>query len=134
MGEIAENGTGTVAGWPDDAVSAFAPLLRARLQPRPQLDAAKLSVLGESRGHKLQAQLLFNRGIAVDAMRDFLRGDWHADPALAKLPMLQAAVVRLRQAVDQREPITVFGDYDCDGITSCAILVRALLAAGAVVD
>jgi single-stranded-DNA-specific exonuclease len=134
MGEIVDNGAGTVAGWPDDAVGVLAPLLRARLQPRPQLDAADLSALGEGRGHKLQAQLLFNRGIAVDAMRDFLRGDWHADPALAKLPMLQAAVARLRQAVDQREPITVFGDYDCDGITSCAILVRALLAAGAVVD
>lgn len=134
MGEIVDNGAGTVAGWPDDAVGAFAPLLRVRLQPRPQLGAADLSVLGESRGHKLQAQLLFNRGIAVDAMRDFLRGDWRADPALAKLPMLQAAVARLRRAVDEREPITVFGDYDCDGITSCAILVRALLAAGAVVD
>jgi single-stranded-DNA-specific exonuclease len=134
MSEIADDGAGIVAGWPDDAVSAFAPLLQAHLQPRPQLDAADLSVLGESRGHRLQAQLLFNRGIAVDAMRDFLRGDWRADPALAKLPVFQAAVTRLRRAVDEREPITVFGDYDCDGITSCAILVRALRAAGAVAD
>lgn len=134
MSEIADDGAGIVAGWPDDAVSAFAPLLQARLQPRPQLDGADLSILGESRGHRLQAQLLFNRGIAVDAMRDFLRGDWRADPALAKLPVFQAAVARLRRAVDEREPITVFGDYDCDGITSCAILVRALRAAGAVAD
>ncbi len=67
-------------------------------------------------------------------MRDFLRGDWHADPALARLPAFQAAVARLRQAVERTEPITVFGDYDCDGITSCSILVRALAAAGATVD
>lgn len=134
MSEHVDNGAGIVVGWPDDAVGAFAPLLRARLQPRPQLDTADLSALGEGRGHKLQAQLLFNRGIAVEAMRDFLRGDWHADPELAALPMVQAAVARLRRAVDEREPITVFGDYDCDGITSCAILVRALRAAGAVVD
>ncbi len=129
MSEIADDGAGTIAGWPADAVGVFAPLLRARLQPRPQLESADLSVLGESRGHRLQAQLLFNRGIAVDGMRDFLRGDWHANPALAKLPAFQAAVARLRRAVDEREPITVFGDYDCDGITSCAILVRALAAA-----
>ncbi len=134
MNERTDDGAGTVAGWADDAVGAFAPLLQARLQSRPQLDAADLSVLGDSRGHRLQAQLLFNRGIAVDAMRDFLRGDWRADTALAKLPVFQAAVARLRRAVDEREPITVFGDYDCDGITSCAILVRALRAAGAVAD
>src|SRR5689334_19471964 len=103
MSEIADNGTGMVAGWPEDAVSAFAPLLQARLHPRPQLDTDDLSVLGESRGHRLQAQLLFNRGIAVEAMRDFLRGDWHADPALAELPVFQAAVARLRRAVDERE-------------------------------
>jgi single-stranded-DNA-specific exonuclease len=109
-------------------------LLQARIRPRPQLDAADLNVLGESRGHKLQAQLLFNRGIAVNAMREFLRGNWHADPALAKLPVFQAAVARLRRAVDERARITVFGDYDCDGITSCAILVHALRAVGAVVD
>lgn len=134
MSEIADDGAGTIAGWPNDAVGVFAPLLQARLQARPQLDSADLSVLGEGRGHRLQAQLLFNRGIAVDAMRDFLRGDWHANPALAQLPVFQVAVARLRRAVDEREPITVFGDYDCDGITSCAILVRALAAAGAVVD
>lgn len=129
-----DNRAGTIAGWPNDAVSAFAPLLQARIRPRPQLDAADLNVLGESRGHKLQAQLLFNRGIAVNAMREFLRGNWHADPALAKLPVFQAAVARLRRAVDERARITVFGDYDCDGITSCAILVHALRAVGAVVD
>jgi single-stranded-DNA-specific exonuclease len=134
MSEIADDGVGTVAGWPVDAVRAFAPLLQERLLPRPQLDSADLSVLGDSRAQKLQTQLLFNRGIAVGMMRDFLRGDWRAEPALAKLPVFQAAVARLRRAVDEREPITVFGDYDCDGITSCAILVRALAAAGALVD
>ncbi|HEU5348317.1 MAG TPA: DHH family phosphoesterase, partial [Ktedonobacterales bacterium] len=134
MSEIADVGMGSVAGWPEDAVGIFAPLLRDRLEPRPQLDAVDLKVLGDDRTRRLQAQLLINRGIAVDAMRDFLRADWRADPALARLPVFQAAVARLRRALNDQEPITVFGDYDCDGITSCAILVRALKAAGAVVD
>ncbi|MGE5335312.1 MAG: single-stranded-DNA-specific exonuclease RecJ, partial [Nitrososphaerota archaeon] len=134
MSEIANRGMGGIAGWPDDAVKVFAPLLQDQLQPRPQLDTADLNVLGDARAQRLQAQLLFNRGIALDAMRGFLRGDWRADPVLARLPVFQAAVHRLRQAVDAREPVTVFGDYDCDGITSCAILVHALKAAGAVVD
>ncbi len=134
MGDRAVDGMGAVAGWPDDAVDAFAPLLQTRLQHRPQLDASLLSALGDDRTQRLQAQLLFNRGIAAEAMRDFLRGDWHPDPALAQLPVFQAAVARLRRAVEEREPVTVFGDYDCDGITSCAILVRALRAIGASVD
>jgi single-stranded-DNA-specific exonuclease len=134
MGEMTDGATSNVAGWPDDAVDVFSPLLQARLLPQPQLDAADLNALGDGRAQHLQAQLLFNRGIAVDAMRDFLRGDWHADPALARLPAFQAAVARLQQAVDAHEPITVFGDYDCDGITSCSILVRALAAAGATID
>lgn len=134
MNEMADDAASAVTGWPDDATDAFAPLLQARLQPRPQLDDAGLNALGDDRAHRLQAQLLVNRGIAVDDLRNFLRGDWHADPALGSLPVFQAAVARLRRAVDEKEPITVFGDYDCDGITSCAILVLALAAAGATVD
>lgn len=134
MNEMAGGGASRVAGWPDDAVDAFSPLLQAYLRPQKQLDSADLNALGESRTQRLQAQLLFNRGIAVSDMRDFMRGDWHANPALARLPVFSAAVARLRRAVDAQEPITVFGDYDCDGITSCAIMVLALAAAGATVD
>lgn len=141
MSEMAVDGNGgsgsgmdSVAGWPDDAVEMFAPLLQERLHSQPQLGDSDLNALGDGRAERLQAQLLFNRGVGADAMADFLRGDWHADPRLAQLPVFQAAVARLRQAIDDHEPITVFGDYDCDGITSCAILVRALSAAGATVD
>lgn len=134
MNEMTDNEAGAIAGWPDDAVSAFSPLLQEGLQPRPQLNGADLNALGDDRAQRLQAQLLFNRGVGIDGFRNFLRGDWHADPALARLPIFQAAVARLRRAVDEKEPITVFGDYDCDGITSCAILVLALTAAGAKVD
>ena len=129
MSNIADEGA--IAGWPAAALEAFAPALQGSLRARPQLTEPDLNALGDGRAQRLQAQVLANRGVAPAEMRDFLRGDWHADPTLAQLPVFRAAVARLRQAIDAQEHITVFGDYDCDGITSCVILVEALRAAGA---
>ena len=38
---------------------------------------------------------------------------------------------RIRAAIQEGEQITVFGDYDADGITSSAILVHCLKSLGA---
>lgn len=42
-----------------------------------------------------------------------------------------AATDRLARAIRQKERVVVFGDYDCDGMTSTAILTEALRALGA---
>ena len=39
-------------------------------------------------------------------------------------PDMQRAVERIKQAVAAKERIAIFGDYDCDGVTSTAQLVR----------
>jgi single-stranded-DNA-specific exonuclease len=72
----------------------------------------------------LIAHLLINRGIErLDDASTFL---W---PSLRQLhdPMLltdmDKAVTRIIKAIKQRELITVYGDFDADGITSCALLV-----------
>ncbi|RRJ97201.1 single-stranded-DNA-specific exonuclease RecJ [Opitutaceae bacterium TAV4] len=73
------------------------------------------------------AELLVRAGVGTPAAAErFL------NPALAsisdpfQLQNLQAAVVRLHQAILQREDITVLGDYDVDGVTSTALLVSIL--------
>ncbi len=53
------------------------------------------------------------------------------DPLL--LPGMPEAVAIVRQALAGGTPIAVYGDYDADGVTACAMLTRALRAAGAVV-
>ena len=53
------------------------------------------------------------------------------DPFL--LPGMEAAVATLRRTVSAGEAIAVYGDYDADGVTACAMLTRALRAAGATV-
>ncbi len=44
------------------------------------------------------------------------------------LPDIELAVARLEQALEHDEQILVFGDYDVDGITSTALVVRTLKA------
>lgn len=51
----------------------------------------------------------------------FLRTDFYlSDPFL--LPDMKKAVKRIAQAVENSEKIVVFGDYDVDGVTACAVL------------
>jgi single-stranded-DNA-specific exonuclease len=77
----------------------------------------------------LQAQLLHNRGYTTPAaMRAFLDAGWRAS---GLLPDLDKAVARLRLAIERGERIVVFGDFDVDGVTSCAVALLALRALGA---
>lgn len=47
---------------------------------------------------------------------------------------MKEAVERIEVALEQGEKILVYGDYDADGITSCAVILNALLDLGAEVD
>ena len=73
------------------------------------------------------AQLLYNRGITTpDAMRAFIDADYNKTPAPLTMIGVDKALARIQRAIEQREHITVYGDYDADGVTSSALLFRAL--------
>jgi single-stranded-DNA-specific exonuclease len=44
---------------------------------------------------------------------------------------MKEAVARLQRAIETREPILIYGDYDVDGTTGTAVLLRALKLLGA---
>jgi len=75
----------------------------------------------------LVTQLLLARGVPRDDLErqrtPTLRG-FMPDPALFR--DMDAAAERLADAVEAKEAITIFGDYDVDGATSAALLVRLL--------
>lgn len=47
---------------------------------------------------------------------------------------MQEAIERIQQAIEGNENIRVYGDYDCDGVTSTTLMVLALREVGANVD
>ena len=74
-----------------------------------------------------QAQLLYNRGLeSPAAMRDFLASDYARTPDPLALIDMEKALRRVVQALENDEHITVYGDYDADGVTSSALLTRTL--------
>ena len=46
------------------------------------------------------------------------------------IPNIEEAVIRLIEAVDQRQRVFVIGDYDVDGVTSTALFVGVLRELG----
>lgn len=77
--------------------------------------------------------VMLSRGItSLDRAREFFGCSSLSDPLLIK--DMEAAVEVIRGALDEGKKITVFGDYDCDGITSTAMLYGYLNAMGAEAD
>ncbi|GAC1397175.1 MAG: hypothetical protein NVS4B12_09720 [Ktedonobacteraceae bacterium] len=75
----------------------------------------------------LYAQLLANRGIATrEEMSRFINVAYNDSLQPSLLTAMNRAVQRIQQAITQQEHITVYGDYDADGVTSSSLLFRAL--------
>ncbi|MGE5299036.1 MAG: single-stranded DNA exonuclease RecJ, partial [Acidobacteriota bacterium] len=70
-------------------------------------------------------QILEARGLSDGAIDEFLHPDYNKghDPFL--LPDMQRAVDRLVQARERQEHITIYGDYDIDGLTATTVLLDA---------
>src|SRR5271165_2973020 len=99
--------------------------LRAGDMPEGQAIAEQLAL------PEIVGRLLAQRGIDRDHAPGFLAPrlrDQLPDPS--HLRDMEAAVVRLVRAVLGGETIAVFGDYDVDGATSAALLVRFFAAIG----
>ncbi len=56
----------------------------------------------------------------------------HHDPLL--FSQMSKIIMRINTAIDEGQPILVYGDYDADGVTGTSILVRCLRELGALVD
>jgi len=83
----------------------------------------------------LLAQVLINRGI-TDAHSGtvFLRPKLTGLIGPEQMPGIKTAVSRIKQAIRDKEKITVYGDYDVDGITGVSILWQILTLLGGDVD
>lgn len=80
---------------------------------------------------EILSRIVACRGIGLDEVDGFL------DPSIrnmmpdpSTLTGMDRAAERLADAVQRKEQIAIFGDYDVDGATSTALMVRVLRAAG----
>lgn len=83
----------------------------------------------------LVSKLLVIRGIeSSQKARDFLQAgpDLFHDPFL--LDGMEQSVRRIQKAIQDREPICIYGDYDADGVSSTSLMVHVLRQLGAVFD
>jgi len=79
-------------------------------------------------------QLLQKRGHSPSQISEMLSWNLKEIPDLTKMIDLQKASKRLIQALDQGEKIGVYGDYDVDGTTSCALLWHFFSMLGLEID
>ncbi|MFD2369829.1 single-stranded-DNA-specific exonuclease RecJ [Brevibacillus sp. GCM10020057] len=83
----------------------------------------------------LVSKLLVIRGIdSPQKARDFLQAgpELFYDPYL--LDGMEQSVHRIRQAIERKEPICIYGDYDADGVSSTSLMVHLMRQLGAVFD
>lgn len=100
-------------------------------EPPPPGFRLELGFLGFGVRGPLPARLLWNRGVRSDSdvaeyfssgLEDFL------DPG--NLPDMDKAVDRIGRAIKNGETIGVFGDFDVDGLTGTAIVLRIIRSLG----
>jgi single-stranded-DNA-specific exonuclease len=101
----------------------------------PVCGEAVLSIQSSLGLQRLAAAVLVSRGFSdVSTASEFLR------PSLASLhdPLLmlqmETAATRLLRAVQMREPILIYGDYDVDGTSSIIVLKKAIEILGGQAD
>ena len=98
-----------------------------------QSDEQTVAMLAEHMGiHPVIATLLVNRGITEPAIaRSFLASDLAdlSDPNCFR--QMAQAVKRIKDAIARKEKVTIYGDYDVDGVTGSALLFLVLREMGA---
>src|SRR3954470_1958686 len=99
-------------------------------------DPARVAALGSAAGiPSVVAQLLIGRGICdPDGAKRFLDVKLSGLRDPEELPGAVRAAEVLHQAIKAGRRITVYGDYDADGVTATAILLTCLKLLGAAPD
>ena len=118
----------------DEIVSQFADYLEEYFLPKTKV-SKKSSDETRKSYFDLLSRLFYNRGFReTSEITDFFNISTSQlfDPFL--LPDMGNAVERITSAIRDKEKITIYGDYDVDGITSVSILYKYLSSKGADVD
>lgn len=79
------------------------------------------------------AHVLYSRGyLDKEQIRSFLFSSYEKDvPHAGALKGMHIAAERILRAIENKEKILIFGDYDVDGVTSSSVMLLSLIPLGA---
>lgn len=78
-------------------------------------------------GSDVIAKLLVQRGLdTVEKVNEFIHPETVGFSSPALFSEMEKAVVRVKQSIENKEHVVIYGDFDCDGVTSTALLYKAL--------
>ncbi len=102
------------------------------IEPTSSLSEDRLQQFRALGLRDIVARILYKRGFddPQEAV-NFLRAETYASQPFnrkTQLKDLEKAVERLLRAIDRKEPIVVYGDFDADGVTSTVLMVEVLRA------
>ena len=102
---------------------------------RPHDQAAIDQLTRNLRVSPLVAQVLIARGLDnANSARTFLESKLSQLFEPSDLPGVDSATDRIIAAIESNRRITIYGDYDVDGVTATSVLWHCLSLAGATVD
>jgi len=115
------------------------PALRANPDSKiwifPEQPEVPQEVVDIALGSPVIAALLVKRGMATaELARQFLDESSYTPTPPSELPDVDKAVARILKAIEGKQHITIYGDYDVDGVTGTSVLLTVLKQLGADVD
>lgn len=100
-----------------------------------ELPAPANTAVMESQVPTAIAKILAARGLdSAEKLRLFLEPPHRLPYNPLQLPGMDSALQRLYRAVERREAVGIFGDFDVDGVTGTAIVAEGLSALGVPVE
>ena len=112
------------------SVPALTPSIHWQVAPTPP-QAVLEAVLDTQPIHPAVARIAARRIPSVDEVSAWFNALREPFCNPLELHGVATAAQRIREAIERKEPITIFGDYDTDGITATTLMVQALTQCGA---
>lgn len=108
-------------------------ILKSQTDPRSTAEIKKIA--STLRLNPIVAELLYNRGYtSAEEAKKFIYMETEILSNPFDMKDMEKGIARAKAAVDNKEKITIYGDYDVDGVTSVCTLYLYLKSKGADVD
>lgn len=111
------------------------PVVKRKIWKFPEESELSEGLLAAASGSEILAKLMIRRGIdTAEKAEAFLDPSNYEPTSPMAFAQMDKAIIRITQAIAQKEKITVYGDYDVDGVTATSVMLTVLKQLGANVD